>query len=147
MVFEALMAGEIKEIQSVTYAKREVTWGKSRFDIYYETDRDKGFIEVKGVTLEENGLSMFPDAPTERGARHIAELTEGLKEGYKNYVFFLLQMDYVHEFRPHHERDMNLAERVYEGYEQGLGVLIYNSKVWLRGISLGEAVRFLPKSY
>ena len=147
VIFESLLAGEIKEIPQITFAKREVTYGKSRFDIYYETEEDKGFIEVKGVTLEEAGLAMFPDAPTERGARHIQELTEGLKEGYKNFVCFLIQMDYVDTFRPHHERDMTLADKLYLGQEEGLGVMIYNSLVTDEGISLYKPCNLLEKSY
>ena len=147
VVFEALQEGKIPEIGGVTYAKREVTYGASRFDIYYETEDAKGFIEVKGVTLETDGLCMFPDAPTERGTKHVRELTQGLKEGYRNYVCFLLQMDYVDTFRPHHERDMAFATALYNGLDQGLGLLIYNSQVTEDGIELGEPCRCLPKIF
>lgn len=147
VVFESLLAGEIKEIQDVTYAKREVTYGKSRFDIYYETASTKGFIEVKGVTLEEDGLAKFPDAPTERGTKHIKELTEGLKEGYKNYVCFLIQMAYVDTFRPHHERDLKLAKALYTGLDQGLGILIYNCTIGEDSIDLKDSCHLLPKSF
>lgn len=147
VVFESLLAGELKEIKEVTFAKREVTYGRSRFDIYYETATSKGFIEVKGVTLEKQGLAMFPDAPTIRGARHVEELTEALKEGYVNYVCFLIQMDDVMTFRPHHERDMELANRVYDGYDLGLGIMVYNCLVTESGISLKDPCRLLKKSY
>ena len=147
VIYESLLAGEIEEVQDVTFAKREVTWGKSRFDIYYETASTKGFIEVKGVTLEEHGLAMFPDAPTVRGTRHITELTEGLREGYRNYVCFLIQMDYVDTFRPHHERDMALAESVYRGKDAGLGILVYSSHVTEAGISLNNKCILLNKSF
>lgn len=147
VVYEALLAGQIEEIQNVTYAKREVTYGKSRFDIYYETETTKGFIEVKGVTLEVDGLAMFPDAPTERGSKHILELTKGLEEGYKNYVCFLVQIDGVVLFRPHHERDMALAENLYAGIEKGLGFLSYNSLVTRDSIELNQKVTLLPKFY
>ena len=147
VVFESLLAGQLKEVQDVTYAKREVTYGKSRFDIYYETATSKGFIEVKGVTLEEDGLAMFPDAPTERGARHVEELTQGLKEGYVNYVCFLIQINNVKVFRPHHERDLALANKVYEGQAQGLGVMVYNCHVTEMGIALNESCQLLKKSY
>ena len=147
VVFESLLAGEVQEIQDVTYAKREVTYGKSRFDIYYETASAKGFIEVKGVTLEEDGLAKFPDAPTERGTKHIKELTEGLKEGYINFVCFLIQMDYVTDFRPHHERDMKLAEALYQGLDQGLGLLMYNCHIGEDSINLKEPCQLLPKAF
>lgn len=147
VIYEALLRGDIQEIQDVNFAKREVTWGGSRFDIYYETAQEKGFIEVKGVTLEQDGLGMFPDAPTERGVKHITELTEGLKEGYRNYVCFLLQMDYVHAFRPHHERDLALAKGVYEGQKKGLGVMVYNCQVTPDSIELGVPVELLTRSF
>lgn len=147
VVFEALMAGGIKEIGPVTYAKREVTYGKSRFDIYYETEKTKGFIEVKGVTLEEDGLALFPDAPTERGTKHLLELAAGLEEGYTNYVCMLIQMAKVKTFRPHHERDMKFAEAFYTGQAKGVGILIYNSHVWAEGIALNEPCCLLPKAY
>ncbi len=147
VVYEALLAGDIKEIQDVTYAKREVKHGNSRFDIYYETSTAKGFIEVKGVTLEVDGLAMFPDAPTVRGARHIAELTEGLDEGYRNYVFFLVQIGGIKDFRPHHERDMNLADTLYSGKDAGLGILVYDSVVTEKGIVIGKKGQLLEKGY
>ncbi len=147
VVFESLLAGDIKEIQDVTFAKREVTYGNSRFDIYYETDSVKGFIEVKGVTLEEDGLAKFPDAPTVRGTKHINELRAGLKEGYKNYVCFLIQMDYVGTFRPHHERDMKLATALYDGLDEGLGLLLYNCTIGEDSIDLKDPCQLLPKSF
>lgn len=143
VIFEALLSGEVAEIGEVTFAKREVTYGKSRFDIYYETEMYKGFIEVKGVTLEVDGIAMFPDAPTDRGTKHITELTFGLKEGYKNYVCFLIQMDGIYKFRPHYERDMKLAKSLADGQKQGLGVLIYNSIVTDDGIELNKAGELL----
>jgi len=145
VVFEALLAGEIQELQDVTYGKREVTYGKSRFDIYYETAKQKGFIEVKGATLEEEGLTKFPDAPTERGTKHLLELTQGLKEGYVNYVFFLIQMDYVDRFRAHWERDPKFSEALYSGIDKGLNVLVYNSKVTFDGIGLGRPCTLLTR--
>lgn len=147
VVFEGLMAGQIDEIGPVTFAKREVTYGQSRFDIYYETEKVRGFIEVKGVTLEEDGLALFPDAPTIRGSKHIKELTEGLDDGYVNYVFFLIQMDSVVSFRPHHERDIVLADNLYEGLSKGLKVLVYNSHVLSNEIWLKDKGVLLPKSY
>lgn len=70
----------------------EKTYRKSRFDLYVEEGDRKIFVEVKGVTLEENGIVKFPDAPTERGIKHIEELCEATKEGYEAYIFFVIQM-------------------------------------------------------
>lgn len=147
VVYEALLEGKITEINDVTFAKREVTYGNSRFDIYYETATARGFIEVKGVTLEDDGLARFPDAPTVRGTKHVRELTKGLEEGYVNYAFFLLQMGYVDTFRPHHERDLAFADALYDGIDKGLKVLVYNAVVTRDGMDIGKRCTFLDKVY
>ena len=79
----------------ITYVKPETTYQNSRFDFYIECGERKIFIEVKGVTLENDGICAFPDAPTERGAKHLRELTELSKQGYGAYVLFVIQMENV----------------------------------------------------
>ncbi len=80
VVFEALRENRIPELEGVVNFKREVSYGNSRFDIYFESGEQKGFIEVKGVTLENNSIAMFPDAPTERGAKHAMEMVKAVKK-------------------------------------------------------------------
>lgn len=80
--------------------KREVRYGNSRFDIYMENGLRKAFLEVKGVTLEDNGSARFPDAPTERGIKHVNELINCLNEGYEAYILFVIQMKGVTFFSP-----------------------------------------------
>ena len=80
--------------------KTEVKYGNSRFDFYIEDGGIKAFIEVKGVTLEENNIALFPDAPTERGVKHINELCSCLKEGFEAYIVFIIQMKGVNSFSP-----------------------------------------------
>ena len=77
---------------NATLIKPETTYKKSRFDLYVEEGNRKIFIEVKGVTLENDGVVKFPDAPTERGIKHLTELCEAVKDGYEAYVFFVIQM-------------------------------------------------------
>jgi len=89
VVFEALKENKIEGFEDLTHLKREVTFGKSRYDIYFESIEQKGFIEVKGVTLENHGVSMFPDAPTERGAKHVLEMIEAVKLANKKGVEIL----------------------------------------------------------
>ena len=92
-VYEALQSGKIDlALGKITYIKPEAKYGNSRFDFYVETERHKIFIEVKGVTLEKNNIAMFPDAPTERGIKHITELTKAVSEGFKAFVIFVIQM-------------------------------------------------------
>lgn len=76
----------------ITLIKPEYKYNNSRFDFYIETAAKKIFIEVKGVTLEENGIALFPDAPTERGIRHITELCQSIRMGYEAYMVFIIQM-------------------------------------------------------
>ena len=83
-----------------TLIRPETVFGTSRFDYYVETPARKIFLEVKGVTLEERGEALFPDAPTERGVKHLRELTACLAEGYEAYVLFVVQMSDVRCFRP-----------------------------------------------
>ena len=87
-------------LPDLTLLKPEQTWGASRFDFYYETPAERGFVEVKGVTLEEDGTAAFPDAPTERGVRHVEELTACAAAGYRAHLFFVIQMADIRAFRP-----------------------------------------------
>ena len=77
---EWLASGEL--LPGLTLLKPECRYGASRFDFYAETQQQRMFIEVKGVTLEENGVAMFPDAPTERGIKHLDELAQAVRDGY-----------------------------------------------------------------
>lgn len=86
--------GKIKKL------KAESVYGSSRFDFYLETDEDKYYIEVKGVTLENDGIAMFPDAPTERGIKHLKELVKAREAGYKTAVIFVVQMRGMSCFTP-----------------------------------------------
>lgn len=143
VVYEALMSNKIQEIGLPTYAKREVTYNSSRFDIYYETKTTKGFIEVKGVTLERGGLAMFPDAPTARGRKHLLELIAGQKEGYTNYIFFLIQMENITRFSTNQVTDLPFALTLQKAKEKGVQLLIYNSLVTDDSIQLNQKCEFI----
>ncbi len=133
MAAEAAAAGKIEEIGEVTFLKREVKYGDSRFDLYFEKGEQKGFIEVKGVTLEENGIAKFPDAPTERGAKHLRELVKAKEAGYEAVVLFVIQMKGIKEFRPHAERDKKFTDTLREAAAAGVKVLAYDC-----GVQIGE---------
>ena len=120
--------------------KRESTYGTSRFDFYLETAGQKAFIEVKGVTLEEDNYVLFPDAPTERGLKHIKELIAARKEGYKCYVIFVIQMSGVTYFMPHKERHPEFAHALEEASKQGVHLLAYDCLVTPSSLTLGEGV-------
>lgn len=127
--FEAVLAGKIAELGPIVKVKREVTYGDSRFDLYYEHDRGQGFVEVKGVTLEQEGVAMFPDAPTVRGTKHVLEMARAVREGYAGAILFLVQMKGCHSFTPHRQMDEALADALREASCQGVRILAYDAVV------------------
>ena len=140
MAAEALAEGKIKEIGEVDFLKREVKYENSRFDIFYQKGEKKGFIEVKGVTLEEDGIAKFPDAPTERGAKHLRELIKAKEEGYEAAVLFVIQMKGVKEFRPNEVRDQKFTMALREAAEAGVKILAYDCKVQVGEVSIDRKV-------
>lgn len=109
--------------------KPECVYGNSRFDIYLETETDKIFVEVKGVTLEKDGTALFPDAPTKRGVKHLKELQKAVLDGYKAYVLFVIQMDNISHFEPNKETHPEFAEELKNAQKNGVTVLAYNCTV------------------
>ena len=87
-------------ISGLTLLRPETTWGKSRFDFYWEAGERKGFVEVKGCTLEDDGYCRFPDAPTERGVKHLNELVSCMADGYEATICFVIQMEGMKSFSP-----------------------------------------------
>jgi sugar fermentation stimulation protein A len=140
VVYEGILNNQIEELKDVDYIKKEVTYGNSRFDIYYEKGNVKGFIEVKGVTLEVDKKAKFPDAPTLRGSKHLKELVKGSKEGYTNYIFFLIQMDGVYEFSPNNETDPKFASELINANSNNVQVLCYDSKVTRNSIVINKKI-------
>lgn len=128
-VFKAIEENRIIGLENLTHIKREVTFGNSRFDMYFESPTEKGFIEVKGVTLEDNNIAMFPDAPTMRGAKHVLEMIEVVKQGYRGIIFFLLQMKGPNIFRPNYEMDKAFSDALKLASENGVEILVYDSIV------------------
>ena len=102
--------------------RREYTYGKSRFDIYVEDGCRKAFVEVKGVTLENDGIVSFPDAPTERGVKHLNELITALDYGFECYVIFVVQMKGVTEFKANRERHPEFADALKKAFESGVKI-------------------------
>jgi sugar fermentation stimulation protein A len=130
VVHEALKNNKIRGFEDLSFISRERTYGNSRFDIYYERNNGKkGFIEVKGVTLEIEGIALFPDAPTERGTKHIDEMVSAVGEGYEGNILFLIQMPQVKNFSPNFDMDPKFTNSLKTAYESGVKVLVYNSNV------------------
>lgn len=118
-----------KLFSDITFVKQEYKYGNSRFDIYVETKTEKIFVEVKGVTLENDGVVRFPDAPTERGIKHLKELQKAVAEGYRACVVFLVQLHGVKYFEPNYETHPEFAKELKNAYENGVEIFVYDSVV------------------
>ena len=109
--------------------KREVRFGTSRFDLFVQDGDRKAFIEVKGVTLEKNGVALFPDAPTERGVKHVLELIRAKEQGFEAYVLFVIQMDGVRTFQPNEKMHSDFANALRSAREKCVEILAMDCKV------------------
>lgn len=136
---EWLNTGVFKK--DITYIKPEQKYGNSRFDIYYEcADGTKGFIEVKGVTLEEDGVVRFPDAPTLRGVKHIYELIEAKRAGYEANVLFVIQMKDVKYFEPNYKTHREFGEALKVAKDEGVNIMAIDCIVTKDEVVAGEFV-------
>ncbi len=129
-----------KIFDDITFVKQEYKYGNSRFDIYVKTKTDKIFVEVKGVTLEEGGVVRFPDAPTERGIKHLKELQNAVKNGYRACVVFLVQMQDVKHFEPNSDTHPEFATELKKAHENGVEVFVYDSIVTPEEIVMNKKV-------
>jgi sugar fermentation stimulation protein A len=122
--------------------KPETTFGSSRFDFYVEDALEKkAFVEVKGVTLEQEGTARFPDAPTERGIKHVMELCGALDDGFAAYIIFVIQMKGVSVFEPNDATHPAFGEALRKANEKGVAVLAYDCSVTPIAIRIDEPVR------
>ena len=112
--------------RQVELVKREKRFGNSRFDLYIEADGRRAFVEVKGVTLDVEGTARFPDAPTERGIKHIEELVEARKAGYDAYLLFVIQMKGIHRFEPNEKTHRAFGEALRAAAAMGVKILAYD---------------------
>ena len=142
---EALSEGRV--IPGLTNIRREVTHGESRVDIFAEGKKGT-FVEVKGVTLERDGIVLFPDAPTERGVKHLNTLMRCVDEGYDAYVLLVIQMSDVDYFIPNYETHEEFGLKLKEARDKGVHILAYDCVVTEDSITLGKEVevRFRERS-
>ena len=146
IVYDAIKDGKIKELSGYTHHQREKTVDNSRIDIYLANEEDDCcglsflvepcYVEVKGVTLIVDGEARFPDAPTERGAKHLKELIKLKKQGNRCVVFFLIQHPAGNFFRPNWDNDPNFSKTLNEAYDVGVEILVYRCDNRLDGIEL-----------
>ena len=138
LVKEWLEEGNLFE--RIDRIRPEYTYGSSRFDLYVEADGKKIFIEVKGVTLEEDGVVRFPDAPSERAVKHVEELRAAVEEGYEAYVFFVVQMKDVRYFTPNMDTHPAFGEALFDAAAHGVHVLAYDCQVERESIHIVKQV-------
>ncbi len=118
----------------------EACYGNSRFDFYFEGEGRKGFAEIKGVTLEENGDVLFPDAPTERGRKHLRELAACIREGFEAWAVFIVQMKNVRRFLPNARTDPDFAKALWEAQQAGVKILCLDCQVTPDSITAEDPV-------
>ncbi len=127
-------------LPGITRVQPEVRYGDSRFDLYVEAGERRIFIEVKGVSLEEEGRVRFPDAPSERAVKHVEELARAVKEGYEAFAFFVVQMKDVDYFTPNTDTHPEFGEALLKAAEQGVKVVAYDCRTGGDFIELAEEV-------
>lgn len=127
-------------LPDILLIKPEYRFLNSRFDFYIETPFKKIFIEIKGATLENNGVVMFPDAPTQRGLKHISELIEVKKKGYEAYIIFVIQMENAKYFMPNYITHKAFADKLKECDDNGVNVAAFDTIVTEKSIVLNNEV-------
>ena len=134
---EWLRAGGLGEISEL---KAEYTHGDSRYDFSFLKDGKRCFLEVKGVTLENDNICAFPDAPTERGAKHLRGLTRAVQEGFGGYVLFVIQMPDVKHLHPNDLTDPNFGAALREAAAAGVQVLAVDCAVTVDSMMIRNPV-------
>lgn len=134
-------AGNFQE--GLTLLRPETTWGDSRFDFYWEAGGRRGFVEVKGVTLEEDGHACFPDAPTERGVKHLNELARCQADGYEAAVCFVLQMADMKDFAPNDRTHPAFGDALRQAAQAGVRIMARECAVTPDSLTIGAAVPVL----
>lgn len=131
-------AGGFRE--GLTSLRPETTYGSSRFDFYWESSKSRGFVEVKGVTLEEDGIVRFPDAPTLRGVKHLDELVKAREAGYEAAVCFVIQMENVRWFAPNDETHPEFGQALRRAAQAGVEILAMDCAVTPQSLTMGKPV-------
>jgi sugar fermentation stimulation protein A len=144
----AILAEAIRQVQAPPFAgyetvRREVTFGESRLDLLLAGPRGRCFIETKSVTLVEEGVALFPDAPTERGRRHLGSLAQAVRGGVRAAVVFVVQREDATSFAPHRQADPLFAEALAQAMAAGVEAYAYRCRVDLQSICLAEEVPVL----
>jgi sugar fermentation stimulation protein A len=137
-VKEWLLKGNLFSHGAKIYSEKK--YGDSRFDFYIEDGERKAFMEVKGVTLEDHGICRFPDAPTERGVKHIRELMKCMEEGYEAYILFVIQMSPVKYLEPNDVTHKEFGDVLREAAKAGVHVMARDCKITIDSMEVMNEV-------
>ena len=136
-VLEWLGRGGLGQLEEL---KAETVHGDSRFDFSFRKDGKRCFLEVKGVTLEANGVCAFPDAPTQRGTKHLKGLIQAVQEGFGGFVLFVLQMEHALSVHPNDATDPAFGKALREAAAAGVQVLAVNCRVTPESMEIQDFV-------
>ena len=144
LVAEAVENGTLEGMEAPSAIVRESTFGESRFDLMLEDDNGKRYVEVKSVTLVENGVGLFPDSPTLRGAKHLNTLAEAVRAGHRASVVFVVQRPDASAFAVNEPADPALADALRHAAASGVDAHAYNCFVSLEEVSLDRKLSIVP---
>jgi sugar fermentation stimulation protein A len=136
MAAELLESHLLPEFSDYKIKKREFTFGKSRIDFLLSRGKDNMLLEVKGCTLVEDGLAKFPDAPTERGKRHVEELIKAKNQGINSAILFLITREDAKKMSPNWEMDPAFSEALSQAQQKGVNITAYSFKNIFKGDKL-----------
>ncbi|MCF6256030.1 MAG: DNA/RNA nuclease SfsA [Gammaproteobacteria bacterium] len=144
LVNEAIVADRVPELKGYAHIRREVPYGeeRSRIDLLLEPSGSAPpcYVEVKNVTLADNGVALFPDAVTVRGTKHLRELTHVVEQGARAVIFYCVQRNDCREFRPAETIDAVYAQTLREAMEKGVEAIAYQADVSVTGIRLTKVM-------
>ena len=143
LVVEAIHRGQCETFAGYETIRREVSWGESRLDLLLTGPRGRCFIETKSVTLVENGVALFPDAPTERGRRHLASLAQAVGKGERAVVIFVVQREDATAFAPHQQADPLFSEAMEKAQQASVEAYAYRCHVDTQGICITDSLPVL----
>ena len=144
LVAEAVCDGTLDWAEGSTRVTRESTFGESRFDLMLENEAGRRYVEVKSCTLVENGVGLFPDSPTTRGAKHLNTLAEAVEAGHSATVVFVAQRPDAHAFATNDQADPELADAFRNAVQRGVDAFAYNCSVSLEEVVLDRLLPIVP---
>ena len=144
LVAEAVAAGSLDWLGGTAKVTREATFGESRFDLLLENESGRRYIEVKSCTLVENGVGLFPDSPTTRGAKHLKTLAEAVAAGHRASVIFVVQRSDAHAFATNDDADPDFTATFQEAVGHGVEAYAYNCRISPQEVVLDRQLPIIP---